>query len=109
VVEVSCEGGGGGQVFKVLCEYLPARSAALSVLYAVEEAFEDVVRSFDKTDPSAVLLWNLHVMSPQVVAVSLKVAKDDVDGLTKILGRASLGTALEQRLGEVHDGLSDVA
>jgi hypothetical protein len=71
------------------------------VLYAVEEAFEDVVRSFNETNSSPVLFWNLHVMSPQIVAVSLKVAKDDVDGLTKILVRASLGTALEQRLGGV--------
>ena len=64
------------------------------MLHAVEEAFEDIVRPFDEPNPSAVLLWNLHVMSPQSVAVNLKVAKDDVNGLAKVFGGASLGTAL---------------
>jgi hypothetical protein len=108
VVEVLSQGGARGQGLEVVGQDLAPAAATLAVLEAVEEALQSVVGAVHEAYAPTGLGWQRDGVAPQVLAVGLQVAEDEVDGLARVLGRAALGAALAQGGGQAVDGGLDV-
>jgi hypothetical protein len=75
----------------------------------MEEAFEHVVGALDQTDSSARRGRESDDVTPQGRTMTVEVAEDEVDGLTRVLSRTALWTPLLQRRLQILDGVLDVA